>query len=267
MQAVQERASDIHVEPAEDSVIVRFRIDGLLREMNAPSKSMLQAVTTRLKLLSNLDIAERRLPQDGRFKFSVYDKEIDVRVSCLPTIYGEKIVLRILDQASLILNLEMLGFEKEMLKNFQKILRLPHGLIILTGPTGSGKTTTLYTALSSIKNVTKNIVTIEDPVEYRLARINQIHARSDIGLSFAAGLRSILRQDPDIIMVGEIRDRETAEICIRAALTGHLVLSTLHTNDAVSAVSRLVDMGVEPYLLSATLSLVIAPKPGNPPKK
>ena len=258
MRAVQERASDIHIEPEESSMTVRFRVDGQLREMSAPPKHMLQAITTRIKLLGRLDIAERRLPQDGRFNFTVFEKNIDVRLSCLPTIYGEKIVMRILDRGNLILDMKALGFEPEMLDVFRRMLTLPHGLIILTGPTGSGKTTTLYAALNSIKTPTRNIVTIEDPVEYQLSKINQVHTKSEIGLTFAAGLRSILRQDPDIIMVGEIRDRETAEICIRSALTGHLVLSTLHTNDAVSAVSRLTDMGIEPYLLSATLNLVMA---------
>ena len=258
MRAIQERASDIHLEPEEHSVTARLRVDGLLREVTAPPKHMLQAITTRIKLLGNLDITERRLPQDGRFKFKVFDKTIDVRLSCLPTLFGEKLVLRILDRATLILEMQALGFEPKMLDTFNAILALPHGLVILTGPTGSGKTTTLYAALSRIKTPTKNIVTVEDPVEYQLSKINQVHTNPDIGLTFAAGLRSILRQDPDIIMVGEIRDRETAEICIRSALTGHLVLSTLHTNDAVSAISRLTDTGIEPYLLTASLSLVMA---------
>ena len=258
MRAIQERASDIHVESEEHSVTIRLRVDGLLREVTAPPKSMLQPIVTRIKLLGNLDIAERRLPQDGRFKFKVFDKTIDVRLSCLPTVYGEKLVLRILDRSTLILAMQTLGFEPAMLETFNRILKLPHGLVILTGPTGSGKTTTLYAALSTIKTPTKNIVTIEDPVEYQLSKINQVHTKPSIGLTFAAGLRAILRQDPDIIMVGEIRDRETAEICIRSALTGHLVLSTLHTNDSVSAISRLTDMGIEPYLLTAALSLVMA---------
>jgi type IV pilus assembly protein PilB len=258
MRAIQERASDIHVEAEERGVTIRYRVDGLLREVSAPPKSMLQPITTRIKLLGNLDIAERRLPQDGRFKFKVFDKTIDVRLSCLPTVYGEKLVLRILDRGALILDMTSLGFEPAMLERFREALSLPYGLILLTGPTGSGKTTTLYAALNTIRTPTKNIVTIEDPVEYQLPKINQVHTKADIGLTFAAGLRSILRQDPDIIMVGEMRDRETADICIRSALTGHLVLSTLHTNDSVSAVSRLTDMGIEPYLLSATLSLVMA---------
>ena len=258
MRAVQERASDIHIEPEEHSVTIRLRVDGLLREVTAPPKHMFRAITTRIKLLGNLDIAERRLPQDGRFKFSVFDKTIDIRLSSLPTVYGEKLVLRILDRSTVILDLTSLGFESEMLETFNHILQLPYGLVILTGPTGSGKTTTLYAALNTIKTPTKNIVTIEDPVEYQLPKINQVHTKAAIGLTFAAGLRSILRQDPDIIMVGEIRDRETAEICFRSALTGHLVLSTLHTNDSVSAMSRLIDMGIEPYLLTASLSLVMA---------
>jgi type IV pilus assembly protein PilB len=258
MRAVQEQASDIHIEPEERGVTVRFRIDGQLRETSAPPKHMFQAITTRIKLLGNLDIAERRLPQDGRFKFQVFEKNIDVRVSCLPTLFGEKIVMRVLDHASLILDMKSLGFEDTMLDVFRRTLALPHGLVIITGPTGSGKTTTLYAALNSIKSAAKNIVTIEDPVEYQMPKVNQVSTKPDIGLTFAAGLRSILRQDPDIVMVGEIRDRETAEICIRAALTGHLVLSTLHTNESISAVSRLKDMGIEPYLLSATLNLIMA---------
>ncbi len=258
MRAIQERASDIHIEAGENCVTVRLRIDGQLREVSAPPKPMLQAITTRIKLMGDLNIAERRLPQDGRFKFKAFDKTIDVRLSSLPTVYGEKLVLRILDRGSLILDMPSLGFEPRILANFRRALELPHGLIILTGPTGSGKTTTLYAALNAIKTPTKNIVTIEDPVEYQLSKINQVHTRADIGLTFAAGLRSILRQDPDIIMVGEVRDRETAEICIRSSLTGHLVLSTLHTNDALSAISRLIDMGIEPYLLSATLTIVMA---------
>ena len=258
MRALQERASDIHIEPEEQGVTIRLRIDGQLREVSAPPKSMFRAITTRIKLLGNLDISERRLPQDGRFNFSAFDKTIDVRLSSLPTVHGEKLVLRILDRGSVILSLESLGFESPMLATFNRVLQLPYGLVILTGPTGSGKTTTLYAALNTIKTPTKNIVTVEDPVEYQLSKINQVHTKASIGLTFAAGLRSILRQDPDIIMVGEIRDRETADICIRSALTGHLVLSTLHTNDAVSAMTRLTDMGVEPFLLTASLSLVMA---------
>ena len=258
MRAIQERASDIHIEPEERSVTIRLRVDGQLREVSAPPRQMLRAITTRIKLLGNLDIAERRLPQDGRFKFKVFDKTIDVRLSSLPTAFGEKLVLRILDRGSLILDMESLGFEPKMLDVFRRTLQLPHGLIILTGPTGSGKTTTLYAALNAIKSPTKNIVTVEDPIEYQIGKINQVQAKPGIGLTFAAGLRAILRQDPDIVMVGEIRDRETAEICIRAALTGHLVLSTLHTNDAISAISRLTDVGIETYLVTASLTLVMA---------
>ncbi len=258
MRAVQERASDIHIEPEEQGMVVRLRVDGQLREVSAPPAHMQRAIITRIKLMGNLDIAERRLPQDGRFKVQVFDKTIDIRLSSLPTSYGEKLVLRILDRGTLIFDMEKLGFESKMLEVFNKVLHLPHGLLILTGPTGSGKTTTLYAALSSIQTPTKNIVTVEDPVEYQLRKINQVHVKPAIGLTFAAGLRSILRQDPDIIMVGEIRDKETADICIRAALTGHLVLSTLHTNDAVSAISRLVDIGIEPYLITAALNLVMA---------
>ena len=258
MRAIQERASDIHLEPDEQGVTVRFRVDGHLRGTSAPPKQMYPAICIRIKLLSNMDIAERRLPQDGRFRFNAFEKNIDIRVSCLPTVHGEKIVMRILDRSTLVLDMQGLGFESRMLNVFQRTLKLPHGLIIVTGPTGSGKTTSMYSALNFIKSPNKNIVTIEDPVEYQLPNINQVHTKSEIGLTFAAGLRSILRQDPDVIMVGEIRDRETAEICIRAALTGHLVLSTLHTNDAVSAISRLTDMGIEPYLLSATLNLLMS---------
>ncbi len=259
MQAVRERASDIHVEPEESSVSVRLRVDGQLRELSsAPPQHMFHAIVNRIKLLANLDIAERRLPQDGHFSFTVFNKTVDVRLSCLPTIYGEKLVLRILDRSAVLLDLKTLGFEPEMLKTFRKVLDLPHGLIILTGPTGAGKTTTLYAALNTIRTSTKNIVTVEDPVEYQIGKIIQVQTKADIGFTFAAGLRSILRQDPDVIMVGEIRDLETAEICIRSSLTGHLVLSTLHTNDSVSAISRLMDMGIDSYLLTATLSLVMA---------
>ncbi len=258
MRAIQERASDIHIEPEENAVSVRLRVDGKLREVAAPPKHMFRAIITRIKLLGTLDIAERRLPQDGRFNFKVFEKTIDVRLSSLPTAHGEKLVLRILDRGSLILDMQGLGFDQDTMKTFERVLHLPYGLAILTGPTGSGKTTTLYAALNSIKDPTKNIVTVEDPVEYRLSKINQVQMKAGIGLTFASALRSILRQDPDIIMVGEIRDRETAEICIRAALTGHLVLSTLHTNDAVSAISRLTDIGIESYLLTAALTLVMA---------
>jgi len=257
-QAVKSRASDIHIEPQERSMSVRMRIDGVLRDMVPPARKMQAAVIARIKILSKMDIAERRLPQDGRFKIRVSGRDIDVRVSVLPTIYGEKVVMRILDAAAVDHNLDKLGFEPELLEQFKSILARPHGIIIVTGPTGSGKSTTLYSALNYLRDPTKNITTVEDPVEYRLAGINQVQIKADIGLTFASCLRAILRQDPDIVLIGEIRDKETAEIAIKASLTGHLVLSTLHTNDAPSAISRLVHMGIEPYLLGSSLNLVVA---------
>jgi type II secretory ATPase GspE/PulE/Tfp pilus assembly ATPase PilB-like protein len=235
-----------------------MRIDGILRDMVPPSRKMQAAVTARIKILSKMDIAERRLPQDGRFKIKNAGKNIDVRVSVIPTIYGEKVVMRILDASAVNLDLKQLGFEPELLEEFETILAQPHGIIVVTGPTGSGKSTTLYSALNYLKDPTKNITTVEDPVEYRLAGINQIQIKPEIDLSFAKCLRAILRQDPDIVLIGEIRDKETVEIAIKASLTGHLVLSTFHTNDAPSALSRLVYMGIEPYLLASTLNLVLA---------
>ncbi|MHC4423573.1 MAG: GspE/PulE family protein [Planctomycetota bacterium] len=257
-QAVKSRASDIHIEPQEHSMTIRMRIDGILRDMVPPSRKMQAAVTARIKILSKMDIAERRLPQDGRFKIKNAGKNIDVRVSVIPTIYGEKVVMRILDASAVNLDLKQLGFEPELLEEFETILAQPHGIIVVTGPTGSGKSTTLYSALNYLKDPTKNITTVEDPVEYRLAGINQIQIKPEIDLSFAKCLRAILRQDPDIVLIGEIRDKETVEIAIKASLTGHLVLSTFHTNDAPSALSRLVYMGIEPYLLASTLNLVLA---------
>jgi len=257
-QAVKSRASDIHIEPQEHSMTIRMRIDGTLRDMVPPAKKMQAAVVTRTKILSEMDIAERRLPQDGRFKIKACGRNVDVRVSAIPTIYGEKIVMRILDASATSHDLNQLGFEPELLEEFKTILSQPYGIIVVTGPTGSGKSTTLYSALHYLKDPTKNITTVEDPVEYRLGGINQIQVKSEIGLDFASCLRSILRQDPDIILIGEIRDKETVEIAIKASLTGHLVLSTFHTNDAPSAISRLMYMGIEPYLLSSTLNLVIA---------
>lgn len=257
-QAVKSRASDIHVEPQEKSMSIRMRIDGVLREMVPPSKKMQSAVLTRIKILSKMDIAERRLPQDGRFKIKAPGRDIDVRVSSLPTIYGEKIVMRILDNTAVDHNVEHLGFEESLLKEFKLVLEQPHGIVIVTGPTGSGKSTTLYSALNYLKDPTRNITTVEDPVEYRLEGINQVHVRSDIDLTFASALRSILRQDPDIVLIGEIRDKETMEIAIKASLTGHLVLSTFHTNDAPSALTRLAYMGLERYLLASSINLVIA---------
>jgi type IV pilus assembly protein PilB len=257
-QAVKSRASDIHVEPQENSMAIRMRIDGMLRDMVPPSRKMQAAVVTRIKILSEMDIAERRLPQDGRFKIRAPGREIDVRVSAIPTIYGEKIVMRILDKMGVSHNVDSLGFEPELLEKFKLILAQPYGIIIVTGPTGSGKSTTLYSALNYLRDPRMNITTVEDPVEYRLAGINQVQVKQEIGLDFAACLRAILRQDPDIILIGEIRDKETVEIAIKASLTGHLVLSTFHTNDAPSALSRLTYMGVERYLLASSLNLVIA---------
>jgi len=256
MQAIRDRASDIHIEPFRSRITIRYRIDGVLYEIPPPARYLLSAIVSRVKILSNLDIAERRLPQDGAFFVKVENKTIDIRVSSIPTIYGEKVVMRILDKSATPLNLEELGFESHDLENFRKAIKSPHGLILVTGPTGSGKTTTLYAALNEIKSPHQNISTVEDPVEYKLEGINQVQIRPAIGLTFANALRSFLRQDPDIIMVGEVRDLETAQICIRASLTGHLVLSTLHTNDAPSAISRLMDIGIEPYLISSSLILV-----------
>jgi type IV pilus assembly protein PilB len=258
MQAIKDRASDIHIEPFKNKINIRYRIDGVLYEIPPPAKHLLPALVSRVKILANLDIAERRLPQDGAFFVRVEKKDIDIRVSTIPTIYGEKVVMRILDKSSTPLDLGELGFEAQELEKFRKAIFSPHGLILVTGPTGSGKTTTLYAALNEIKSPHKNISTVEDPVEYKLEGINQVQIKPRIGLTFAATLRSFLRQDPDIIMVGEVRDLETAQICIRASLTGHLVLSTLHTNDAPSAISRLIDIGIEPYLISSSLILVAA---------
>lgn len=258
LQAVRDRASDIHFEPHEKEVSVRLRIDGYLREVTPPPKALYPGIVTRIKILSNMDIAERRLPLDGRFKFSVHNRIIDVRVSSLPEVHGEKMVLRILDRDALLVDMKDVGFDGAMLDRFKTILREPHGIILLTGPTGSGKTSTLYSALSFLRSPDVNIQTVEDPVEYLVPGINQMAVKPSIGLDFANALRAILRQDPDIIMVGEIRDVETAQIAMRAALTGHLVLSTLHTNDSPSAFWRLRDIGIEPYLIAATIRLVIS---------
>jgi len=257
-QAVKSRASDIHIEPQEKTMMVRMRIDGLLRDMVPPAKKMQAAVVARIKIISRMDIAERRLPQDGRFKLKTSGRDIDVRVSVIPTIYGEKVVMRILDASAVKHDLGQLGLEPALLEEFKSMLARPHGIMIVTGPTGSGKSTTLYSALNYVKDPTKNITTVEDPVEYRLAGINQIQVKQEIDLDFAKCLRAILRQDPDIILIGEIRDKETVEIAIKASLTGHLVLSTFHTNDAPSAISRLLYMGVERYLLASSLNLIIA---------
>jgi len=257
-QAVKSRASDIHIEPQEKTTMVRMRVDGMLRDMVPPAKKMQAAVIARIKIVARMDIAERRLPQDGRFKMKISGRDIDVRVSVIPTIYGEKVVMRILDASAVKHDLGQLGLEPKMLEEFKGMLERPHGIMIVTGPTGSGKSTTLYSALNHVKDPTKNITTVEDPVEYRLAGINQIQIKPEISLDFAKCLRAILRQDPDIILIGEIRDKETVEIAIKASLTGHLVLSTFHTNDAPSAISRLLYMGIERYLLAASLNLVIA---------
>lgn len=256
--AVKAKASDIHIEPYEKTLRVRYRIDGVLHEVTAPPKRTQNAITSRLKIMSSLDIAERRLPQDGRIKIRVLNKEVDLRVSVLPTAFGEKVVMRILDSSGLKLDMTQLGFEPDALAIYQKLITVPYGIVLVTGPTGSGKSTTLYSTLSTLNHPDVNILTIEDPVEYVLEGINQVHARPDIGLTFAAGLRSFLRQDPDIIMVGEIRDTETAEIAINAALTGHLVFSTLHTNDAPGSMTRLNNMGIEPFLTTSTVIMVIA---------
>jgi type IV pilus assembly protein PilB len=257
-QAVKSRASDIHIEPQEKSMMIRMRIDGVLRDMVPPARKMQAAVIARIKILSEMDIAERRMPQDGRFKVKTSGRAIDVRVSVIPTIYGEKVVMRILDPSAACHDMDKLGFGDELLEEFKAVLAQPHGIIVVTGPTGSGKSTTLYSALNYVKDPRKNITTVEDPVEYRLGGINQIQIKPEIDLDFALCLRAILRQDPDIILIGEIRDKETVEIAIKASLTGHLVLSTFHTNDAPSAISRFVYMGVEPYLLASSLNLVVA---------
>jgi type IV pilus assembly protein PilB len=256
--AIRKQASDIHIEPYERSMRVRFRIDGVLYEMMRPPIQLKAALSSRIKIMSRLDIAERRLPQDGRIRLKTKGREMDFRVSILPTLYGEKAVLRLLDKEGLQLDMTKLGFEETQYKNFRDSIYLPFGMVLVTGPTGSGKTTTLYSALSELNKASHNISTAEDPVEYNLTGINQVQVHDSIGLTFAAALRSFLRQDPDIIMVGEIRDFETAEIAVKAALTGHLVLSTLHTNDAPSTINRLLNMGVESFLVSSAVNLVLA---------
>jgi len=258
MQAVKDKASDIHIEPEREILRIRFRIDGILHESATIPKNLHSVIASRVKILSKMDIAETRKPQDGRIELKVQNKGVDLRVSTFPTIHGENIVLRILDKSSIILGLTDLGFSERDLKSFEKLIHAPYGIIMVTGPTGSGKTTTLYSALSTINSLEKNIITVEDPVEYELPLIRQTQVNPKAGLTFASGLRSILRQDPDIVMVGEIRDKETADISIQASLTGHLVLSTLHTNDAPSALTRLVDMGVEPFLISSSLIGILA---------
>ncbi len=256
--AINKGASDIHLEPYEKAFRIRFRLDGVLYEVMAPPLTLHAAVTSRVKIMARLDIAERRMPQDGRIKVKMRERELDLRVSTVPTLFGEKVVMRLLDRANLELDMTKLGFEPEALAMFEKAILAPYGMILVTGPTGSGKTTTLYSALNRLNCIDTNIMTAEDPIEYNLTGINQTQVKSDIGLTFAALLRSFLRQDPDIIMVGEIRDFDTAEIAIKAALTGHLVLSTVHTNDALSTVGRLISMGVPAYLVSASLNLLLA---------
>ncbi len=257
-RAIEEVASDIHIEPFEEKLLVRLRVDGILHDIESPPKRIQAAITSRVKIMANLNIAERRLPQDGRVRLRVAGKKIDLRVSTVPTLYGESVVMRVLDRGSIFLTLEELGFPHERLVGFEHLIHKPHGIILVTGPTGSGKTTTLYAGLEKINSPDKKIITVEDPVEYQLSGVNQIQVNPKIGLTFASGMRSIVRQDPDIMMVGEIRDRETAEIAIQSALTGHLVFSTLHTNDAPSAITRLLDMGVEGYLVSSCLEGVLA---------
>ncbi|MBI5167838.1 MAG: type IV-A pilus assembly ATPase PilB [candidate division NC10 bacterium] len=256
--AIKKGASDIHIEPYEKAFRVRYRIDGILYEVMSPPMKLKAAITSRVKIMAQLDIAERRLPQDGRIKIKMGQKEMDFRVSTLPTIFGEKVVLRLLDKSSLQLDMTKLGFEAKALADFEQAILAPYGMVLVTGPTGSGKTTTLYSALYRINTPETNIMTAEDPVEYNLPGINQVQMKPEIGLNFASALRSFLRQDPDIIMVGEVRDYETAEIAIKAALTGHLVIYTIHTNDAPSTVSRLLNMGVEPFLVAASTNLILA---------
>ncbi len=258
MQAIKDKASDIHIEPFQRMVKLRYRIDGELIQAEAPPKALQLAITSRIKILAGLNIAERRVPQDGRFRIKVMGKEVDLRISILPTSHGEKIVIRILDKSALSGSIDQMGLDEHTLEKFKRAIDAPHGMILITGPTGSGKTTTLYSVLQELNSPMYNIVTVEDPIEYELAGINQVAVRADIGLDFSSALRSILRQDPDIVMVGEIRDNETADIAVKAALTGHQVLSTLHTNDAAGAITRLDDMGIEPFLISSSVILTCA---------
>ncbi|MBN2694541.1 type II secretion system ATPase GspE [bacterium] len=257
-RAVKERASDIHIEPYEKDVAIRFRIDGVLSEVMKQAKNVHASISSRIKIMGGLNIAEKRLPQDGRIKIKLAGRDIDIRLSTLPTWFGERIVMRLLDQKQVNLSLEKNGFTKENLDAIRNLIHQPHGIVLVTGPTGSGKSTTLYSALSEINSSEKNIITVEDPVEYQIKGISQVQVNSKIDMTFAAGLRSILRQDPDIVMIGEIRDKETAEIAMQASMTGHLVLSTLHTNDTASSPTRLVDMGVEPYLVASTVLGILA---------
>ncbi len=260
LEAINERASDVHIEPYENDLMIRYRVDGVLRNTNVPPqiRQLQAAIISRIKILSNLNIAERRVPQDGSFKIKVRDREIDLRVSIVPMIFGEGVVMRILDRRSIQLSLPDLGFQGEMLKQFENVISQPHGILLVTGPTGSGKTTTLYAALRGIVSEEIKVITVEDPVEYHLEGINQVNVNMRAGLTFARGMRSFLRHDPDVIMVGEIRDLETAETAVQASLTGHLVFSTLHTNDAASATTRLLDMGVEPFLVASSVEAILA---------
>jgi len=256
--ALEARASDIHIEPFENRLIVRYRVDGVMHEVESPPRRFSAAVISRIKIMASLDIAERRLPQDGRIKLRIQGKEIDLRVSTVPIMHGESVVMRILDKRGTALDFATLGFDPIVLKRFEQVLMQPHGIVLVTGPTGSGKTTTLYTALDKINNPDVKILTVEDPVEYQMEGINQIQVKPQIGLTFANALRSIVRQDPDVIMIGEIRDLETAQIAVQSALTGHMVLSTLHTNDAASTINRLLDMGMDDYLLTSTVNGILA---------
>jgi general secretion pathway protein E len=256
--ALEARASDIHIEPFENRLIVRYRVDGVMHEVESPPRRFSAAVISRIKIMASLDIAERRLPQDGRIKLRIQGKEIDLRVSTVPIMHGESVVMRILDKSGTALDFATLGFDPAVLNRFEQVLMQPHGIVLVTGPTGSGKTTTLYTALDKINNSDIKILTVEDPVEYQMEGINQIQVKPQIGLTFANALRSIVRQDPDVIMIGEIRDLETAQIAVQSALTGHMVLSTLHTNDAASTINRLLDMGVDDYLLTSTVNGILA---------
>ncbi|MFA9476847.1 GspE/PulE family protein [Phycisphaerales bacterium AB-hyl4] len=258
LTAIRDKASDIHIEPSRNGTRIRYRIDGVLRDLMKPPAGMHAAITSRVKVIGKMDIAEKRLPQEGRVRLVAEGRDIDLRISSIPTLLGEKLVIRILDKTNLHVKMEDLGFRDECLEAFKRVLKRPHGLVLVTGPTGSGKTTTLYSALDLLRSPERNLVTVEDPVEYQLDMVNQIQVQSSIGMTFARALRSILRQDPDIIMVGEIRDEETARVAVQAALTGHLVLATLHTNDAPGAVARLVDMNIEPYLLSSAINGVVA---------
>ncbi len=257
-QAIREKASDIHIEPFQRTLKLRYRIDGELIQAESPPKALQLAITSRIKILAGLNIAERRIPQDGRFRIRVMGKDIDLRISILPTQHGEKVVIRILDKTALAGSIDTMGMDEDTVARFRKAIDAPHGMILVTGPTGSGKTTTLYSVLQELNSPNYNIVTVEDPIEYELMGVNQVAARADIGLDFASALRSILRQDPDIVMVGEIRDNETADIAVKAALTGHQVLSTLHTNDAAGAIARLDDMGIEPFLISSSVIMACA---------